>query len=205
MVAACAPPRGGRNPVTPRLFRHFHMLWMPELSSKSMQKIFTSILKGYLNEGAATKGFEKTAENIIKASIDIYLHCCKVFLPTPAKPHYVFNLRDLSKVIQGVLQMKHEHIDSSDELVCLWVHEECRIFKDRLSDDTDRTNFLGTCQGKIKSYFNIDLSEDSIENLIFTNFISMSQEDYQRASNFDEIQHKIQDFMGLYRANTGKD
>lgn len=31
-VAACGPPDGGRNPVTPRLFRHFNMLWAPELS-----------------------------------------------------------------------------------------------------------------------------------------------------------------------------
>jgi dynein heavy chain len=48
-VCACAPPSGGRNPVTPRLFRHFNMLWMPELSSASMRMIFTSILKGYVS------------------------------------------------------------------------------------------------------------------------------------------------------------
>ena len=32
-VTACAPPSGGRNPVSPRLFRHFNMLWVPDLSS----------------------------------------------------------------------------------------------------------------------------------------------------------------------------
>jgi len=31
-AAACAPPSGGRNPVTPRLFRHFNMIWVPDLS-----------------------------------------------------------------------------------------------------------------------------------------------------------------------------
>lgn len=40
-IAACAPPGGGRNPVTPRLFRHFNMIWIPDLSSSSMKQIFS--------------------------------------------------------------------------------------------------------------------------------------------------------------------
>jgi dynein heavy chain len=47
-IAACAPPGGGRNAVSPRLFRHFNMIWVPELSSASMKVIFTAILKGSL-------------------------------------------------------------------------------------------------------------------------------------------------------------
>ena len=31
-ITACAPPGGGRNEVTPRLFRHFNMIWVPDLS-----------------------------------------------------------------------------------------------------------------------------------------------------------------------------
>ena len=44
-VAACAPPGGGRNEVSPRLLRHFHMVWLTNLSGPSMCRIFTSILK----------------------------------------------------------------------------------------------------------------------------------------------------------------
>lgn len=57
-ISACAPPGGGRNKVTPRLFRHFHMLWNPDLSTKSMETIFGSILKGFLGE-ATTKGLDR--------------------------------------------------------------------------------------------------------------------------------------------------
>ena len=30
------------------LFRHFNMLWTPDLSQRSMETIFTAILKGFL-------------------------------------------------------------------------------------------------------------------------------------------------------------
>ena len=47
-VAACAPPGGGRNEVSPRLLRHFHMIWLTNLTEDSMCRIFTSILKGFV-------------------------------------------------------------------------------------------------------------------------------------------------------------
>ena len=47
-IAACGPPGGGRSAVTPRLFRHFNIVWIPSLSTASMKTIFSAILKGNL-------------------------------------------------------------------------------------------------------------------------------------------------------------
>lgn len=44
------------------------------------------------------------SDNIVNASVEVYQKICAELLPTPAKSHYVFNLRDLSKTMQGVLQ-----------------------------------------------------------------------------------------------------
>ena len=40
ICAACAPPGGGRNPVTPRLIRHFAMFCLPSPSEVSLKAIF---------------------------------------------------------------------------------------------------------------------------------------------------------------------
>jgi dynein heavy chain len=138
MVASCSPPGGGRNPVTPRLFRHFHMLWMPDLSENSMQLIFQQILRGFLCVDQKTSQYARLGDSLVKASVDIYQTVRRQLLPTPAKCHYTFNLRDLSKVIQGVLQMNHHKYSNENDLVKLWVHEENRVFQDRLVNEKDR-------------------------------------------------------------------
>ena len=40
IAAACAPPGGGRNPITPRFIRHFTILCLPTPSEQSLKQIF---------------------------------------------------------------------------------------------------------------------------------------------------------------------
>lgn len=42
-------------------------------------------------------------ESLVDATIRVYSTIISQLLPTPAKSHYTFNLRDLSKVFQGIL------------------------------------------------------------------------------------------------------
>ena len=39
---------------------------------------------------------------IVSATVDIYQAIKRDLLPTPAKSHYTYNMRDLSKVFQGI-------------------------------------------------------------------------------------------------------
>lgn len=63
------------------------------------------------------------------------------FLPTPAKSHYTFNLRDFSQVIKGILLVPSSHMREVNKLITLWIHETYRVFNDRLVDENDRYYF----------------------------------------------------------------
>jgi dynein heavy chain len=114
---------------------------------------------------------------LIKASIDIYTDIKARLLPTPAKCHYTFNLRDLSKVIQGVLQMSHHKYSNVDDLVRLWAHEQCRIFHDRLAEAKDKTTFFEILLSKLQLHADeFVLSPETVDNLIFSDIADNSRE-----------------------------
>lgn len=77
----------------------------------------------------------------MQASVIIYERILNELLPTPAKSHYVFNLRDLSKCIQGVLQADSSNYSTIMQVQRLFYHEVMRVFHDRLVDDIDKGYF----------------------------------------------------------------
>jgi len=201
-ITSCAPPGGGRNSITPRLFRHFNMLWMPDLSNRSMETIFNSILKGFLMD-SGIQGLDKYSFSIVRSSIEIYSKITKDLLPTPSKSHYTFNLRDLSKVFQGILQIKYEHLHNKENLIMLWVHEACRVFHDRLADEKDRDWFYVKIQEQLKLNLEFEAEKTLFNTIIFGDYTSSAKE-YQRLENQNEIINKFTDFLTMYNINSTK-
>ena len=75
---------------------------------------------------------------MVQATMSVYKSAVSIFLPTPSKSHYVFNLRDFARVVRGVLLVPKTNMKEGDKLIRLWVHEVYRVFYDRLIDDDDR-------------------------------------------------------------------
>lgn len=139
---AIGPVGGSRQLIYPRMLRHFNIYSINEFSKESMQKIFTTLLQ----LGWRRNGFGQDAQpyivNIIVATMEIYEKASIGLRPTPAKSHYIFNLRDISRVIQGCALLRKESADNKKTFIRVWVHEIMRVFYDRLVDEDDRTWFF---------------------------------------------------------------
>jgi len=197
-VTACAPPGGGRNEVSPRLFRQFAMLWVPSLSTQSMRLIFTSILRGYFDL-KEDPGLSLQAEDVIKATVDIYEQSIQTFLPTPSKCHYTFNLRDLSKVIQGMLMCPYDEIDNKDYCTKLFACEIFRVFRDRLVDEDDRRKFSEMSHRIMETHLSMDWSLEDFETVIFGDYDNQRR-NYVLLNATSELIPRLDELLMLYNA-----
>ncbi len=199
-VSACAPPGGGRNAVTPRLFRHFNMIWLPDVPQRSMEHIFSSILKGFLSTFPKNLNFESLAPMIVKASVEVYLKIKNELLPTPTKCHYTFNLRDLSKVIQGMLQVNPDFIKEKTILIKSWIHETFRVFRDRLIEIKDQDWFTDKVNDMLKKHLESDWQKDTYKDVLFAHF-SNDENLYEMVTDINSVTSKLNEQLEWYNSN----
>uniref|UniRef100_A0A2K6F192 Dynein axonemal heavy chain 8 n=1 Tax=Propithecus coquereli TaxID=379532 RepID=A0A2K6F192_PROCO len=126
IIAAMIHPGGGRNDIPQRLKRQFTVFNCTLPSNASIDKIFAL----------------DPCMPCLAPQLCITLCSFKVkMLPTPSKFHYIFNLRDLSRIWQGMLTVKAEECDSIPILLSLFKHECNRVIADRFITPEDEQWF----------------------------------------------------------------
>uniref|UniRef100_A0A8C9MJV2 Dynein axonemal heavy chain 12 n=1 Tax=Serinus canaria TaxID=9135 RepID=A0A8C9MJV2_SERCA len=153
LLAAMGPPGGGRNPVTPRFLRHFNICSINSFSDETMIRIFSTVVTLYLKINEFPPDFSTIGNQIVTATLEVYKKAIKNLLPTPAKSHYTFNLRDFSRVIHGCLLIKKSAVQNKHVMIRLFVHEVFRVFYDRLVEDDDRTWLFNLVKDIVKEHF----------------------------------------------------
>ncbi|NXN55853.1 DYH3 protein, partial [Rynchops niger] len=183
LVSAMGPPGGGRNDITGRFTRHLNILSICSFGDDILTKIFTAVVDWHFSKGFEPV-FLRLGKMMVQATMLIYKMAVDNFLPTPSKSHYVFNLRDFSKVIKGVLLCPHTHLQDGDKLIRLWIHEVYRVFYDRLVDEEDKKVFFqmvqeATSNGFKQSFDKVlshlsptgKISDDDIRSLFFGDYL----------------------------------
>lgn len=156
-VTAMGPPGGGRNAITSRFIRHLNTVGITTFDEVTMKTIFGAIVQWHLTNFAP--GLQNVRNQLVDATLDVYQGAIASLLPTPAKSHYVFNLRDFARVIQGLLLATPDKFQEPDKIIRLWVHEVYRVFYDRLVDDSDRSWFFETVKDLTNKHFRVQFHE----------------------------------------------
>eukprot|EP00599_Poterioochromonas_sp_BG-1_P017876 CAMPEP_0173166600 /NCGR_PEP_ID=MMETSP1105-20130129/22117_1 /TAXON_ID=2985 /ORGANISM="Ochromonas sp., Strain BG-1" /LENGTH=3828 /DNA_ID=CAMNT_0014087887 /DNA_START=639 /DNA_END=12125 /DNA_ORIENTATION=- len=201
MFAGAAPPGGGRSVVTPRFTRHFNVLCMPPASENALTVIFTSILSGFLSKFEPE--IQKMASGVVAATIEVYTKISQELLPTPSKFHYTFNLRDISKVFQGVLMIRPRKCSTSETFCRLWVHETSRIFYDRLINQEDQLWFqkliVELCSRHLRSPYS---QEELFINkpIVFADFLRPDADPrfYEEIKDIPKLTQVLNDLLDNY-------
>ncbi|XP_011359187.1 dynein heavy chain 14, axonemal [Pteropus vampyrus] len=156
LVAACIPPLGTRH-ISPRLLKHFSILVLPHPPQCALHTIFQAHLGIYFSINNFAADVQKCKDQIISCSLAVYYQVCQSMLPTPAKCHYMFNLRDMFKLLLGLLQAEKSVVNSKDMVALFFVHEATRVFHDRLIEHTEKGLFYQFLSKELENYFKIGI------------------------------------------------
>jgi len=115
----------------------------------SIDGIYKPIIKHIFKEKYFSAETNKIIDLLTRATIDLWNIVKKTMLPTPQKFHYVFNMRELSRIFKGILLVRKDIITASSTLgvanckpevflVALWRHESERVFADKMINNKDK-------------------------------------------------------------------
>jgi len=159
-LGAMNHPGGGRNDIPNRLKRQFFIFNM--ILPANVDSIYGSIIKHTFKPKFFSNEFNKVVDGLTSATIKIWNKVKNTLLPTPNKFHYVFNLRDLSRIFKGVLQVRKDVIMASPQtlgmkpeifLIGLWKHECERVFVDKLINQKDKDQVIEYIQNITEESF----------------------------------------------------
>ncbi|KYN09877.1 Dynein heavy chain 7, axonemal [Trachymyrmex cornetzi] len=203
LMCAMSPPIVGKD-VTPRFKRHFFVLAISEFQDDVMITIFSKIVLWHLDTRGFSKEFDPCIDQIVLATLDIYKESLHNLLPTPAKCHYMFNLRDFSRVIQGVLLSVPETMPALSNMKRLWVHEILRVFGDRSVDETDINWLIQQINVTLKKHMEITINE--LRNLIYCDFADAKADIrlYQEVSDLEQLREIVETYLSEYDSMTKK-
>uniref|UniRef100_A0A8C4X0Y1 Dynein heavy chain n=1 Tax=Eptatretus burgeri TaxID=7764 RepID=A0A8C4X0Y1_EPTBU len=159
---ACMNHVAGSFTINPRLQRHFCVFSVLFPDTKALTSIYSSILEQHLQCGAFAPVTQETAPKIVLLALDLHQKVSSMFLPTNIKFHYIFNLRDISRIFQGLLFSKAENFLHKTDILRLFLHESNRVYKDRMVEERDLEMFDRIQATSVKKHFH-DITETELQ------------------------------------------
>uniref|UniRef100_A0A1B0B0B8 Dynein heavy chain 3, axonemal n=1 Tax=Glossina palpalis gambiensis TaxID=67801 RepID=A0A1B0B0B8_9MUSC len=209
---------GGSNFIFPRLYHHTFVVAVDSFEDSTIIKIFTTIGDWHFAKGYAEK-VALLSRGLAEAMVSVYRSSMSVFLPTPAKSHYTFSLRDITRVFQGIVMVPPKRLNDPEKLglICLENFVFGILFSARLIDERDRDQLLEMVTYACKTSLRFSLEQAfqermenpggkvtamDLRNLFFGNYIDPDAEPkiYDEVMSYNKLEKLMHYYLKDYNA-----
>ena len=177
------------------------------MSFESITTIFTTIANAFFY--SFSNDVKGSIDKLLVAQLEVYDQILNGPLkPTPNKSHYTFNLRDISKIFQGVVSANAKLCAMPVELLRIWIHENTRVFGDRMINNQDRDFLQNLLLDKSNQHF--ALKKEVIynaERILFTDFmdgIDAEVRIYRQCEDLKKFQAQVEEYLNDYNSANKK-
>ena len=225
--AAMQHPGGGKNDIPNRLKRNFFIFNLVLPSITSINDIYGQMLAGRFPRGEFPEDTLNVVNSLTDATIELWRTMKDRMLPTPAKFHYIFNLRELSRVFQGILLTPTETIKTGGfrcetnktsftgggvTLLNIWKHECSRVFSDKLTNLRDKATYSKYMDNQMLKTFGETMAMQCGAPFYMVNFLrpDVYDEDgvmvedapklYEPGGDLTDIRPLVQEFLERYNS-----
>lgn len=203
----CMCPTAGAFTIDKRLQRHFFTFAVNFPNDAALFHIYYTILSQHLENDNKRFAYhhKRIGKALVLMGLTLHNRIAQLFLPTAQKFHYIFNLRDLANIYQGLLFATKDTCPDNEDLARLYVHEAYRVYSDKLIDDSDLDAFRKLIREVFKKYLEeIDEAKVFREPLIYCHFADgLNEPKYMQiktwqtlASLLAEAMHSYNEFVG---------
>ncbi|XP_066907622.1 dynein axonemal heavy chain 10 [Halyomorpha halys] len=188
-----------------RFLSLFSIFYLHNPSQEVIKQIFASVLEAHTNS------FEEKVKEIVPglvlATINIYMFTLSNLLPTPSKFHYVYNLKDLSRIIQGLLQTSKLIFRRSEQILRVWRNEVTRVLWDRLIEKHEQDIVHRLMETTLQDFFPSSTEYVMQDPLLFGDYRNAMQpdlpRDYEDLLDYEAVYHLFTEILQyLNRANS---
>ena len=221
VIAAMKPSNEEQKQMSKRFMRHFNTVYVDHFQDSTITAIFSRLVLWHLDTKGFSKDFDPCIEQVVSSTLEIHKFAVNALRPTPDKTHYLFNLRDFSRVILGVLLSTPESMEDLRAMKRLWVHEAMRVYYDRLVDNEDKTSLYTKIQDVTKQCMKEDfnilfdklkdtdtnvVTEDKIRALHFCDFLDPNEDEkfYRENTNMNLLRESATSYLTEYNTTSRK-
>ena len=193
-------PKAGSFTIDPRLQRSFQVFAISNPSETAINRIYSTLFNGHLTDKKFPAALTKMCEQLVATASKLHAKVATTFLPTAIKFHYIFNLRDLANIFQGMTFSNADRFKTPLSLVRHWMHEAERVYSDKLVTSKDLKTFSDLALVICREGFP-DLKEEHVleEPRLHCHFgLGLGDAKYVNIKDMKSLQDVVEDALNSY-------